>query len=52
MFSSSWKSVLRHYAGFDTDVDAEVTIDGETIKFKGIANNIIPDAVLNKKQIF
>ncbi len=40
---------LRHYAGFDTDVDAEVTIDGETIKFKGIANNIIPDAVLNKK---
>lgn len=40
---------LKNYAGFDTKIDAEVTIDGEKISFKSFANELIPDAVLNKK---
>lgn len=40
---------LDNYAGFDTDVNVEIDVDGEKIVFEKFANEVIPDAVLNKK---
>ncbi|OPX59143.1 MAG: hypothetical protein A4E25_01303 [Methanobacterium sp. PtaB.Bin024] len=40
---------LKKYCGFDTDAAVEVTIDGEKIIFDGLSQNVIPDAVINKK---
>jgi hypothetical protein len=36
------------YWGFDADVDAEVTIDGEKVVLKNMIHEYIPNAVLNK----
>ncbi|MFM5882306.1 hypothetical protein [Methanobrevibacter gottschalkii] len=41
---------LDNYAGFDTNVDVEIEIEGEKIVMEKLANEIIPDAVVNKKQ--
>ena len=40
---------MDNYAGFDTDVNVEIDVDGEKIVFEKFANEVIPDAVLNKK---
>ncbi|WP_287381382.1 MULTISPECIES: hypothetical protein [Methanobacterium] len=40
---------LKRYCGFDTDATVEVTVDGEKIVFDGLSQNVIPDAVVNKK---
>ena len=40
---------LKKYCGFDTDATVEVTVDGEKIVFDGLSQNVIPEAVINKK---
>ena len=39
----------QSYSGFDADIDAVVTVDGEKFSFEGLSNKVIPDAVMNAK---
>ncbi len=34
------------YYGFDSDVDIDITVDGTKHEFKGLAQNVIPDAII------